>query len=242
MRKPLQFVSMLALGILQTDAAMSRECASFQPMAGPQTLQGRLISHHGLRDWVELAMDKRLCGESSIELVRDHDEGTFETFAGCRVRTKGRISEAASGYSMTAYNQDVQRLGAIGTCQRTPRQPDLSKRRADPRVHDYLVELDINASPGDHPALVRVTSHDRVLRPWQAYADTFLTGGNVLYAGCAKGFAVDVISGPPYEVIGHMDSPRLLDDRAAFDADPVGHPNNTYAHVMYTCTRDIERD
>jgi len=66
---------------------------------------------------------------------------------------------------------------------------DYSNARPDKAIRAYRVEMHINAGLRDLPIRVSVSSSGKELRPWQAYASYFLTGGWVLYGNCGKGLS-----------------------------------------------------
>jgi hypothetical protein len=96
----------------------------------------------------------------------------------------------------------------------------------------------VNYRPGDHPIQFRVSSGDRELQPWQAYADYTLTGGFVLYGHCGKGFVIDNVFGTPAARSGHFGDPRTSDDMAAFDPESAAQAGRWNLHLGYTCLRD----
>jgi hypothetical protein len=64
-----------------------------------------------------------------------------------------------------------------------------------------------------------VRSAGRELRPWQAYASYWLTGGFVLYGHCGESFVIDKVFGTPKANPGHFDDPLTPNDMAAFDPE-----------------------
>jgi hypothetical protein len=92
--------------------------------------------------------------------------------------------------------------------------------------------------PEDHPIIFRVSSAGRELRPWQAYASYWLTGGFVLYGLCGEGFVIDKVFGTPQANPGHLDDPRTPDDKAEFDPESAAQSGKRDLHLGYTCIRN----
>jgi hypothetical protein len=175
----------LALTLVNCLAAHVRaqECPQTNP-AGPavasevRTLVGRLIFHDGIRKWFELKLDQPQCGQTSIQLVRIERNWTpLEVLRGCRVRSKGTLDFSPTGYYSLDTYQSVDQIEPVGACARQSPFPDYSKAKPDKSIRGYRVDMHVNYRPGDHPFIIRASSADKPLRPWQAYASYSLTGG-----------------------------------------------------------------
>lgn len=209
------------------------------------TLEGKLIYHDGLRKWFELKLDRPVCGQPSIELFPARSvfyssgPAALETFRGCRVRTEGSLGGPASGYYTLDVNQWVGEIEPIGKCTRQPPLPDYSKAKPDKSVRRFRVEMTIDYKLVDRPIFFRVTSEGKELRPWQAYARYWLTGGYVLYGYCAKGFIVDEVFGDPEASPDHFEAKGSPNDSAIFGPPegPAGEGYKKMLHLGYTCTR-----
>jgi hypothetical protein len=233
----------LALTFVNCTFALAQECPQTNP-TGPtvasevRTLEGRLIFHEGIRRWFELKLDQPQCGETSIELVRGQRDWTpLEVLRGCRVRSKGALDLAATGYYSLDTYQFVDEIESVGTCALQSPFPDYSKARPDKSIRGYRVDMQVNYRPGDHPILFRVSRAGKTLRPWQAYASYFLTGGFVLYGSCGEGFVVDKVFGTPEANPTHFDEPRTSADKAMFDPESAAAAGKKDLHLGYTCVR-----
>src|ERR1019366_2492556 len=150
-----------------------------------RTLMGQLIYHNGLRQWFELKLDKPECNQTSIQLVAGEGFApdywsNFETMSGCRVTTKGELDFSPTGYYSLDVFQTISEINPIDPCAKQPPLPHEKKVKPNPSIRNYRVEMTLDVSPGDHPILYKVTSNGKELKPWQAYASYWLTGGFVL--------------------------------------------------------------
>lgn len=208
-----------------------------------RTLEGRLIFHNDIRQWFELQLEQPECGQTSIQLVRLEDDWTsLEVLRGCRVRTKGALDFATTGYYSLDVYQPVDQIEPVGACTRQPRFPDYSKVKPDKSIRRYRVDMYVNYRPGDHPIIFRASSAGKVLRPWQAYASYMLTGGFVLYGYCGDGFVVDKVFGTPQAKPSHFDDPRTSGDAAAFDPESAAASGRKDLHLGYTCVRESDNE
>jgi hypothetical protein len=203
-----------------------------------QSLEGMLVYHDGIRQWFELQLSTPRCGQTSIEIV-DPDQvvRALETLRGCRVRSQGRLDFAPTGYYSKDVYQDVRRVEPVGACARQPAFPHRRPARPDRRVRSYVVDMDLDYEPGDHPILFTVRSGGKELRPWQAYASYMLTGGFVLYGQCGKGFVVDRVYGTPDAHPSHFDDPRSSGDMAAYDPENAAQAGKVHMRLGYSCVR-----
>jgi len=203
-----------------------------------QTLEGRLIFHNGIRQWFELKLDQPQCGQTSVELVRGERDWTpLQVLRGCRVRSKGAIDFSGTGYYSLDTYQAVDQIEPVGSCPLQLPFPDYSKTKPEKSVHEYRVDMHVNYRPGDHPIIFRVSSASKELRPWQAYASYWLTGGFVLYGHCRDGFVVDKVFGTPQAKPSHFDEPRTSGDMATFDPETAAASGKKDLHLGYTCVR-----
>ena len=233
----------LAVVVFAAVSACAQECP--QPNSnGPTTpskirsLEGKLIYHDGIRQWFELKLDHPQCGQKSIQLIMQESDWTpLEILRGCRVRSKGTIDFSPTGYYSLDLFQDVEQIKPVGDCRRQPPFPSYSDAKPDPTINHYRVEMFVDYRPGDHPILFRIRSGGKSLQPWQAYASYMLTGGQVLYGFCGKGFAVDKVFGTPAAKPSHFDELGAPDDMAMFDPVSAADQGHTELHLGYTCVR-----
>jgi hypothetical protein len=229
-------------------SARGQQCPKENPNGPGQpsetrTLEGKLIYHDGIRKWFELKLDRPECGQQSIELFPGRsafspgNSSGLETFKGCHVRTEGLLAGPASGYYTLDVNQSVEEIEPIGICTRQPPLADFSKAKPDKSIRNYRVEMTIDYTQADRPIFFRVTSKGKELRPWQAYASYFLTGGYVLYGNCAKGFMVNRVFGDSEATPQHFNERGNPDDSAMFDPYDRDGVVNKKLLLGYTCMR-----
>jgi len=179
-------------------------------------------------------LDEPQCGQASTELVRGADDWTpLQVLRDCRVRSTGVIGLSSTGYYSLDTYQDAEKIEPVGTCERRAPFPDYSNAKPDKAIRRYRVVMYIDYEPGEHPVVFRVTSADKELRPWQAYASYDLTGGFVLYGECGEGFVVDKVFGTPQA------SPSSFEDnKATFDPEGAAAAGQKKLHLGYTCVRE----
>ncbi len=203
-----------------------------------RTLEGKLVYHDGIRKWYELKLDQAQCGQGSIQLIRIRDDWTaLEVLRSCRVRSTGAIDLSLTTYYSLDLNQVVNRIEPVGSCTQQPPFPDYSKAKPDKSVGHYRVDMHVNFSPGDHPIVFYVSNSGQELKPWQAYAKYWLTGGFVLYGLCGDGFVIDRVYGTPQAGASHFDDPRTVGDMAAFNPESAAEAGVTDLRLGYTCVR-----
>jgi hypothetical protein len=202
-----------------------------------RTLEGKLLFHNGIRQWFELRLDKSQCGEDSIQLVGgDTNEASVEVLRGCRVRSRGALDIAHTGYFSASVYQSVDAIEPVGACRRKPPFPDYSRTKLDGAIREYRVDMRVDYKRSDRPIVFRVTSAGRELRPWQAYASYLLTGGGILYGHCGEGFSVDRVFGTPEARSRHFDDQGPV-DMAMFDPEDAAVEGKTDLRLGYTCVR-----
>jgi hypothetical protein len=157
---------------------------------------------------------------------------------GCRVRSRGALDFSSTGYYSLDVYQDVHVIESVGKCERQPPFPDYSKAKPDNTIRAYRVDMHVNYEPGDHPVAFRVTSAGKELRPWQAYASYYLTGGFVLYGLCGDGLVVDKVCGTPAARPNHFDDSQSSGDMAAFDPESAAAAGKKSLQLGYTCVRN----
>jgi hypothetical protein len=228
--------------------ARGQECPRISP-TGPtipsqvRTLEGRLVFHEDIRGWFELKLNEPQCGQRSIQLVQITKKSRdIEVLRGCRVKSSGAIDFSPTGYYSLDTFQDVKKIRPVGTCSRQPLFPDYSWAQPDKLILRYRVDMYVNYRPGDHPITFHVRSAGRELRPWQAYASYWFTGGFVLYGHCAEGFVVDKVFGTPQANPGHFDEPRTSTDMAMFDPEDAAKSGQWDLRLAYTCIREPLQD
>lgn len=236
------FMLALVLFGCVVDRAHGQECPR-RSATGPtiasqvRTVEGRLVFHDDVRQWFELELDKPQCGERSIQLVQLQTKVPLEVFRGCRIKSSGAIDFSGTGYFSLDTFQDVKSIETVGTCARQKPFPDYSGSKPDKNVQAYRVDMHIIYTRQDHPVVFHVSSAGRELRPWQAYASYWMTGGYVLYGHCGEGFVIDEVFGTPQAKPGHFDDPRTPEDMAAFDPESAAASGKSDLHLGYTCIR-----
>jgi hypothetical protein len=91
---------------------------------------------------------------------------------------------------------------------------------------------------GDHPIRFGISNGSKELRPWQAYASYFLTGGLVRYGQRGKGFVVDKVFGTREASPSHFDEARTSSDRAVFDPESAAASGQKDLLLGFTCVRE----
>jgi len=132
--------------------------------------------------------------------------------------------------------QNLQAIEPIGKCERKPPFPDYSNAKPDSGIREYRVDMIFN-NKQNRPIPFRVTSAGKQLRPWQAYASYFLTGGSILYGNCGQGFVVGKVFGTPEANPNHFD-PESKDDMAMFDPETAAAAGKWHLQLSYTCVRE----
>ena len=178
-------------------------------------LMGTLVFHNDLRQWFELKLDVPVCNVSSLELVTgDRGWRSLQVVRGCRVRSRGIIDVPSTGYYSISLYQDVTSIEAEGNCKRQRAFPDYSKLKPESSIRKYHVAMRIYYQ-SDGPLEVNVKSGRRELKPRQAYASYFLTGGFAYYAYCGKGFVAE------HPIGTREGKPWTIDGYVAFDPESV---------------------
>ncbi|MGA2851242.1 MAG: hypothetical protein ABSE46_19745 [Terracidiphilus sp.] len=238
-----RFLFALVLAACSLPPALGQECpqSSKDGPSAPsevRALEGTMIYHDSIRQWFELKFDKPDCRQASIQLLGGDKLGThLEVLRGCRVRTTGQLDISGTGYFSLDTFQSVQTIVPVGQCVAKPAFPDYSRAKPEKSIRAFRVDMHFDYEPGDHPIVFRVTSAGKELRPWQAYASYWLTGGFVLYGECAKGFVVDRVIGPPQANPSHFDERRTTSDMAAFDPESAAASGHKILDLAYTCVR-----
>ena len=228
------FMPVHALGQQCPQANATRAATASEP----RTLEGLLVFHDGIRQWFELKLDQPQCGQTSVELVRGERDWTpVQVLRGCRVRSKGAMDFSPTGYYSLDTYQSVDEIEPVATCKQQSPLRDFSNAKPDKAIGSYRVEMDVDYEPGDHPIVFHVSSSDKELQPWQAYASYILTGGFVLYGLCGEGFVIDKVFGTPQANPSHSDEPRDAGDMAEFDPESAAASGIKHLRLGYTCVR-----
>jgi|SRR5579859_324216 len=221
----------------ESSQASGRECPS-ETTSGPaamsltRTLEGAVVFHDGIRKWFEIKLEAPTCGVNSIQLVDLQDQSKhLEIFRGCRVKSKGTLNYAGTGYFSLDIFQSVEAIDPDPACNRQSPFPDYTESKPERVVRAYRVDMHVDYRPGDHPIRFQVSSGRRKLHPWQAYAGYLLTGGYVLYGFCGEGFVVNRVFGP------RQARPMLI-DQAMFDPESAAQAGKWNLHLGYSCIRD----
>jgi hypothetical protein len=248
MRSPAGLIAVASLLFVFADLhARGQQCPKENPDGPSQpsearTLEGQLIYHDGIRKWFELKLDRPECGKESVQLVQGGawapgNPASLETLRGCHVRTKGVLDFPTTGYYSLDLYQALKEIEMVGECTKQPPFPDFSKAKPDKSISSYRVEMTIDYEQADSPIFFRVTNGGRELKPWQAYASYFLTGGFVLYGYCAKRFAVDRVFGDSEASPQHLEERGDPADAAMFDPEGATGAVKKKLRLGYTCMR-----
>jgi hypothetical protein len=233
------FLLAIALALCMTPPLFA-QCPSPEQAgseSGVRMLEGRLIFHDDIRQWFELKLDQPQCGQASIQLVRGDDSKPLEVLRGCRIKSRGALGLSPTGYYSLAVYQSVQQIEPLGACVYKLPFPDFSSAKPDNAIREYRVDMHVDYRPGDHPIVFRVSQAGNALRPWQAYASYWLTGGFVLYGRCGAGFVVDKVFGTPQANPAHFDDARSSEDMAMFDPESAAASGKKDLDLGFTCVR-----
>ena len=214
---------------LSASPSLFAQCPSVGTETEARTLQGRLIFFDGIEQWFELKLDQPQCGEAFIELF-EQGSNSLAILRGCRVKSQGALIISARGN----IRQIVKEIEAVGPCVHKAPFPDFSNVKPDSAIREYRVEMHLN---GSHPIHFRVSQAGKALRPWQAYASYFLTGGLLLYVSCANGFIVDKVFGTPEAKPADFEEARSPTDMAMFDLDRAAGLGKKDPDLGFTCVR-----
>jgi hypothetical protein len=222
--------------------AIAQDCPRENPN-GPsipsatRTLNGTIVYHDALRQWIGVRLDAPVCGQSEIELIARGNtdsemrssQRTLDTLRGCKATATGTLDLAPTGYYSTDIFQNVDKAEPDASCIPQPPLPDFSRAKPNPAIYSYQAKLTVS-SLGEGSIRGKARSNGRVLTPWQAYVHSFLTGGFVLYGSCADGFELSHVSGTP---AAHASQ---IDYQAAMDGDIEKGIRS--AAMTFTCTRE----
>jgi hypothetical protein len=240
------FVAFLCLFAMRFAGAQS--CPEENPN-GPskesasRTLTGKVVYHNEIRQWFGLQLDKPVCGLTEIQLLQgggafEVDESNahlIETYRGCSVTVQGALGIPGTGYYSAELYQNVDKIDPALDCVRQPAFPDYSKAKPDPSVHNYRVSMHLDYSARGGHIVFTARSRNRLLIPWQAYANYWFTGGYVLYAYCTDGFEIGSFKGTPEA------KPWLPDNSIAMDPESAAEKHITQLRLDYTCHREVKR-
>jgi hypothetical protein len=239
MRTPLFTVLVLiCLSISQPSGA--QDCPRRNPNGADvasvsRTLQGKVIFHDDLRQWLSLQLDSQVCGESVVELVNpDIDKPNplpLEVFRGCRVRANGILGLPNTGYYSADLYQNVTHIEALEGCVRQPAFPEYSKMSPARSVRKYQVSMWFHYGPFADPVHAKIAMAKQVLSPWQIYAHYYLTGGFSFYGYCADGFTMSHMAGTPEA------NPWMVDNYLAMNPETAAAKHVSHIKVSFTCTR-----
>ncbi|HXB62795.1 MAG TPA: hypothetical protein VNU94_08110 [Acidobacteriaceae bacterium] len=179
----------LTLG-MQTLSAQNCPADSGE-LTTPSSLQGTIAYHHELRDWIGLKLQQPACGQNEIQLTFSDTAGYkhAETLRGCSVAVTGSLDESPTGYYSTDFFIVDSYIEPAPNCQPQPPIVYPSASKIPASIKSYSVTATIPADNEPIRIRARRTDQDKAfLSPGEAYIQTRLTGGYVLYALCANGF------------------------------------------------------
>jgi len=225
-------------------SAAGQQCPKDNPSGPPtdsisRTLSGVVVYHDELRRWFGLQLTKPVCGSHEVQLLKsggfEVDEANareIETFRGCKVTVTGPLGIPGTGYYSADLYQNVDRIQPAADCVLQLHLPDYSRAKPSPSIDHYRVSMRIDyAARGGHIS-VEARSGRRGLKPWQAYASYWLTGGYAFYANCAKGFEVTKFTGTPEA------KPWAIDNQIAMDPESAAEKHVTNIRLDYSCRRE----
>jgi hypothetical protein len=205
--------------------------------SAPQTVHGLVVLHEGIRTWVELQPDRRVCEQKSIQLLDggggsfEVDEGNsrhIETLRGCRITAHGRLGIPSTGYYSAELYMNVEKVQEDAGCVRQGLLPDYSHARPPKTLRRYRVVMHVHYRD-EGKVTAEIISGKRTYTPWQAYASYMLTGGFSFYGYCAEGFVMTGLSGTPEA------KPWLIDTYAAMDPETAATKGVWDITLRYSC-------
>ncbi len=199
------------------------------------TVSGTIRYHNELRQWIGLELASTVCSQREFQLIFVKDSQAHyrqtESLSGCKATVTGEIEWSPTGYySAEMYIADG-RIESDASCHTVPVAPDPSKASILPGVKSYKSTITIDLSQPKKPMVGkawRTDGRQGELQPWQAYADLFLTGGEVVWAGCRGDFQLMSAS-----VDGQ---PAKTDDLIAGKA-LLGPSEDHTSSITITCVR-----
>lgn len=212
-----------------------RDAAGPDISSASRTLQGKVVFHNDMRQWLSLQLDSPVCGERVVELVAS-DSGkphhvALEVFRGCSVKVVGSLGLPSTGYYSAELYQNVDKIEPLDGCSQQPQFPNYSKMKLRRSIRSYRVSMRFNYGLFDDPVHAKVVSGTQVLSPWQAYAHYDLTGGFAFYGYCADGFTMSRMTGTPAA------KPWMVDNYLAMDPETAAEKHVHEIRVGFTCTR-----
>lgn len=160
-------------------------------LTAPSSLQGTIAYHHELRDWIGIKLQRPACGQNEIQLTFSDATGYkhAETLRGCDVTITGSLDESPTGYYSTDLFIVDSHIELAPSCQPQPPITYPGNAKIPTSIKSYSVTATIPADNGPIRIRARKTYQNKApLSPGEAYIQTRLTGGFVLYAICADGF------------------------------------------------------
>jgi hypothetical protein len=109
----------------------------------PSVLQGTLLLHEEIREWIGLKLDQPACGLTEVQLVFSKPEAWREakSLRGCKVTATGQLFESPTGY----YSADVAiSNGALkpdASCKPSPIEEDPGTAPISPNVKTYHASI-----------------------------------------------------------------------------------------------------
>jgi hypothetical protein len=206
--------------------------------SAPSTLQGILVVHDDLRQWLGLRLEQPACGEAEIQLVFSDAKAlrNAESFRGCSVSATGKLFDVPTGYYSAEIAVSDPSLQPDSSCHPLPVGPDPNAAPIPASLRSFRASITVDYRGKGHIE-VRVwqSANKEVLQPWQSFVYYFLTGGrDVLWFGCHEGFSIDGKAQTPKSpdgFVGDTDAPgTVLQDMRGVNTVEFGckkQPENT---------------
>jgi Domain of unknown function (DUF4431) len=208
-------------------SAQSCPVSSTGEAADVSVLHGTLVSHHELRDWLGLALDRPECGEKEVQLVLSDSEAKrrAESFRGCKVTATGKLYYGQTGYYSANVAISIDDLKHDASCHPVAVEPDPAASNIPRDIHRYFASIKVDFRGKGHVTVEVWKDSERSapLRPWGAYVNYLLNGAaDVIHVGCRDGFRWKDVSLIPKSSRGPVEGPEEM---AGVDLNDSVSPN-----------------
>jgi hypothetical protein len=182
----------------------------------PSVLQGTLLLHDEIREWVGLRLERPVCAQTEVQLVFSKPEAGREakSLRGCKVTATGRLFGSPTSY----YSAEIAISNAVlkpaPTCHPSAVEEDPSSVPIPSDMKAFYASVTVDYRGKGHVD-VKVWQGDDArspLTPWQAYVSYNLTGGlDVIWFDCQKDFLIHDIKQSPENPSGILkEQPDLV--------------------------------
>jgi hypothetical protein len=168
----------------------------------PSVLQGTLLVHDEIREWIGLKLERPACGQNEVQLVFSKPQAWREakSLRGCKVTASGQPYESPTGY----YSAEIAISNAVlkpaPTCHPSAVEEDPSSVPIPSDMKAFYASVTVDYRGKGHVD-VRVWHGGEArlpLAPWQAYVSYNLNGSlDLIWFRCQKDFLITDITQMP---------------------------------------------